>query len=99
MLPSPRAATPTTSPPLRRAAKEAPVVALRPRWQLAAAPPLPDETIVSVNGVEYPQITEAECATTDGWYYADAPTNPSRETRPGAGGASRLPSSAALSSR
>ena len=45
----------------------------------SAAPPLPDETIVAVDGVEYPQITEAACDSMAGRYDSDAPANQSVE--------------------
>jgi hypothetical protein len=43
--------------------------------ELSMAPQYPGETEVFVDGVEYFQIDPAVCDTTDGWYYADAPTN------------------------
>jgi hypothetical protein len=43
--------------------------------ELSISPQYPNETEVFVDGVEYFQIDPALCATSDGWYYSDAPTN------------------------
>jgi hypothetical protein len=38
--------------------------------QLSIEPLFPALTVVSINGVDYPLISAADCATTDGWYYS-----------------------------